>query len=101
MLEEINFLDVAQQFNPETGKDVYFYTLNNKDINLRKTIVNDFDTWANTYIHFDNLSLIVVGAPPVNNVERYTLVKHLENVVRPAPVDEVIEPETPEETISE
>lgn len=90
MLEEINFLDVAQQFNPETGKDVYFYTLNNKDINLRKTIVNDFDTWANTYIHFDNLSLIVVGAPPVNNVERYTLVKHLENVVRPAPVEEEI-----------
>ena len=42
------------------------------------------------YNHYtDNTSLIVVGAPPVNNISRYTLIQHLLNVVRPEPVVEV------------
>jgi hypothetical protein len=46
--------------------------------------------------------MIIVGAPPVDNDSRYTLVEHLLNVVRPEPV--VAEPEeipAPSEAASE
>ena len=65
--------------------------MNNKDINITKTVVNDFETWVMVYNHYDNdTTLIVTGAEPVENLERYTLVSHLENVTKPKP-PEVIE----------
>lgn len=94
-INEINFLEVAQNITPDSGADVYFYALSNEGIHLRKTVVNDFNTWVMVYNHYtDNTSLIVVGAPPVNNASRYTLVQHLPNVVRPEPV---VEPEAVDE----
>jgi hypothetical protein len=89
-INEIDFLGVAQNITPDSGTDVYFYVLSNEGIHLRKTVVNDFNTWVMVYNHYtDNTSLIVVGAPPVNNISRYTLIQHLLNVVRPEPVVEV------------
>jgi hypothetical protein len=92
---EIDFLQVAQQLNANEGADVYFYAMNNKDINITKTVVNDFETWVMIYNHYNNdITLVVTGATPIYNVERYTLVTHLENVVKPDPLVAEIE-ETP------
>jgi hypothetical protein len=103
MINQTDFLALAQSFTPDSGTDVYFYTLNNEGINIRKTVVNDFNTWVVVYNHYEgNISMIIVGAPPVDNDSRYTLVEHLLNVVRPEPV--VAEPEeipAPSEAASE
>jgi hypothetical protein len=86
-INEVNFLEAAQNITPDSGADVYFYALSNEGIHLRKTLVNDFNTWAMVHNHYtDNTSLIIVGAPPVNNASRYTLIQHLQNVVVPEPV---------------
>lgn len=79
---ELNFLDIAQQVTPVDGADVYFYILNNENINVRKTVVGDFDTWIVIYNHYDDASLILTGAAPTSNAERYTLVQKLDNVVK-------------------
>ena len=87
MINQTDFLALAQSFTPDSGTDVYFYTLNNEGIHIRKTVVGDFNTWVVINNHYEgNISLIIVGAPPVNNASRYTLVQHLQNVVRPEPV---------------
>jgi hypothetical protein len=94
---EINFLQVAQDLNANDGADVYFYAMNNKDINITKTVVNDFETWVMVYNHYDNdTTLIVTGAEPVENLDRYTLVSHLENVTKPKPPEVIEEPDTQE-----
>jgi len=95
IINQTDFLTLAQNFTPDSGTDVYFYTMSNENIHVRKTVVGDFNTWVVVYNHYDgNISMIIVGAPPVNNDSRYTLVKHLLNVVRPEPV--VAEPEVAE-----
>jgi hypothetical protein len=87
VINQTNFLSLAQGFTPDSGTDVYFYTLNSEGIHIRKTVVGDFNTWVVIYNHYEgNITLIIVGAPPVNNASRYTLVRHLTNVVRPEPV---------------
>jgi len=87
IINQTDFLSVAQRFTPDSGADVYFYTLNNEGIHIRKTVVGDFNTWVTVYNHYEgNISLIIVGAPPVNNTSRYTLIQHLQNVVVPEPV---------------
>ena len=96
MFNQIDFLALAQSFTPDDGADVYFYKLNNEGIHVRKTVVGDFDTWVVISNHYeDNITLIIVGAPPVNNASRYTLVQHLPNVVKPEPV--VAEPAVTDE----
>jgi hypothetical protein len=95
--DEIDFLRVAQNFIPAENIDVYFYVLSNNGINITKTVTGDFETWIATYNHYsDNVSLIVTGDTPVNNIERYTLVKHIENVVTPDPeiTEQLAESET-------
>ena len=98
-ISELNFLDIAQQVAPIDGADVYFYAMSNEDINVRKTVVGDFETWIVIYNHFDDTTVIITGAAPLANTERYTLVQKLDNVIKLAPV--VIEPEVPTEVPTE
>jgi hypothetical protein len=92
-INNLDFLSIAQQAAPVDGADVYFYAMSNEDINVRKTVVSDFETWIVIYNHFDGTTVIITGAAPLVNTERYTLVQKLENVIKLAPV--VIEPEVP------
>jgi hypothetical protein len=94
-INNLDFLSIAQQVAPVDGADVYFYAMSNEDINVRKTAVSDFETWIVIYNHFDGTTVIITGAAPLNNAERYTLVQKLENVIKLEPV--VIEPEVPTE----
>jgi hypothetical protein len=73
--------------------------MSNTDINVRKTVVGDFETWIVIYNHFDDTTVIITGAAPLVNTERYTLVQQLENVIKLEPV--VIEPEVPTEVPTE
>lgn len=91
-INSLDFLSIAQQAAPVDGADVYFYAIGNQAINVRKTVVSDFDTWIVIYNHFDDTTVILTGAAPVTNTERYTLLQKLDNVVRPEPV--VVEPVT-------
>lgn len=87
-IQQLNFLEIAQTIAPiETGS-VYFYSLINTDINIRKKCVVDFETWIVTYNHFDNATVIITGAIPVENVEDYTLLSHIENFVKLPPEEE-------------
>lgn len=90
----LDFLNIAQNYAPVDGEDVYCYSLSNENINVRKTVTNDFETWVIVFNHYDATSVILAGAPPVLNAERYTLLAHLENVVKPEPVTESAEPVT-------
>ena len=94
-INNLDFLSIAQQVAPVDGADVYFYAMSNENINVRKTAVGDFETWVVIYNHFDGTTVILTGAAPLTNTERYTLLQKLDNVVRPEPV--VIEPEVPTE----
>jgi F0F1-type ATP synthase delta subunit len=94
-INNLDFLSIAQQVAPVDGADVYFYAMSNENINVRKTAVSDFETWIVIYNHFDGTTVIITGAAPLTNAERYTLVQQLENVIKLAPV--VIEPEVPTE----
>jgi hypothetical protein len=98
-INNLNFLSIAQQVAPVDGADVYFYSLSNTDINVRKTVTADFETWIVIYNHFDDTTVILTGAAPLANTDRYTLLQKLDNVVKPEPV--VIEPELPPETPTE
>ena len=89
-INNLDFLSKAQQAAPVDGADVYFYAMNNEDINVRKTVVGDFETWVVIYNHFNGTTVILTGAAPLTNTDRYTLLQKLDNVVRPEPV--VIEP---------
>jgi hypothetical protein len=93
-INNLDFLSIAQQVAPVDGADVYFYAMSNENINVRKTAVGDFETWIVIYNHFDGTTVILTGAAPLTNTERYTLLQKLDNVVRPEPV--VIEPVVPE-----
>lgn len=94
-MQELNFLEIAGNLVPEEKADVYFYILNNKNINITKTVVADFKTWIFFYNHYDNnTSLIVTGATPLHNSDRYTLVKHLVDV-EPHRIDVMDQEETP------
>jgi hypothetical protein len=94
-INNLDFLSIAQQAAPVDGADVYFYAMSNEDINVRKTVVSDFETWVVIYNHFDGTTVILTGAAPLTNAERYTLLQKLDNVVRLEPA--VIEPEAPAE----
>jgi hypothetical protein len=94
-INNLDFLSIAQQVAPCDGADVFFYAMSNENINVRKTAVGDFETWVVIYNHFDGTTVILTGAAPLTNTERYTLLQKLDNVVRPEPV--VIEPEVPTE----
>ena len=94
-INNLDFLSIAQQAAPVDGADVYFYAMSNTDINIRKTVVGDFETWIVIYNHFDDTTVIITGAAPLVNTERYTLVQKLENVIKLEPV--VIELEVPTE----
>lgn len=96
-INNLEFLSIAQEVSPISGADVYFYTLSNQNINIRKTVTGDFDTWLVIYNHFDGTTVLLTGAAPILNVTRYTLLQKLENVVKPEPLPE--EPALPEETI--
>jgi hypothetical protein len=98
-ISELDFLDIAQRVAPVDGADVYFYAMSNEDINVRKTVVNDFETWIVIYNHFDGTTVIITGAAPLVNTERYTLVQKLENVIKlePVVIEPVTEPEVPTE----
>jgi hypothetical protein len=98
-INNLDFLSIAQQVAPVDGADVYFYAMSNEDINVRKTAVGDFETWIVIYNHFDDTTVIITGAAPLINTERYTLVQKLDNVVKLAPV--VVEPATNSEVPTE
>ena len=86
-INSLNFLEIAQNCAPVNGEDVYFYSLSNDDINVRKTVANDFETWVVVYNHYDSTTVVITGAEPVENQTRYTLVQHLEKVVKPEPAE--------------
>ena len=90
-INSLDFLSIAQTYAPVNGEDVYCYSLSNENINVRKTVTNDFETWVVVFNHFDSTTVILAGAPPVANVDRYTLLQNLENVVKPEPVTESAE----------
>lgn len=90
----LDFLSIAQQAAPVDGADVYFYSLSNANINVRKTVTADFETWVVIYNHFDSTTVILTGAAPVANVGRYTLLQKLDLVIKPLIVME--EPAIPE-----
>jgi hypothetical protein len=94
-INNLDFLSIAQQAAPVDGADVYFYAMSNEGINVRKTAVSDFETWIVIYNHIDGTTVIITGAAPLTNAERYTLLQKLDNVVRLEPA--VIEPEAPAE----
>ena len=85
-INSLDFLTIAQTYAPVDGEDVYVYSLSNEDINVRKTVANDFETWVVVFNHYDSITVILAGAEPVEHKERYTLLKYLENVVKPEPV---------------
>lgn len=92
----LDFLSIAQQAAPVDGADVYFYSLSNANINVRKTVTADFETWVVIYNHFDSTTVILTGAPPVVNVDRYTLLQKLDLVIKQLIVmEEPVIPETP------
>ena len=95
-INNLDFLSIAQQAAPVDGADVYFYSLSNANINVRKTVTADFETWAVIYNHFDDTTVILTGAAPVANTERYTLVQQLENVIKQLIViEEPVIPDVP------
>lgn len=91
-IQQLNFLEIAQTIAPVETGSVWFYSLINSDINVRKKCVVDFETWIVTYNHFDNATVIITGAAPVENVEDYTLLNHIENFVK-LPPEEALEEE--------
>lgn len=92
-IDNLDFLSIAQQVAPVDGADVYFYSLSNADVNVRKTVTADFETWIVIYNHFDGTTVIMTGAAPVANTDRYTLLQKLDLVVKLEPV--AILPEVP------
>lgn len=96
-LQDINFESEAQLYAPIQSGAVYFYSMVSTSINIRKKCVNDFSTWVVVYNHFDNLTVIITGDSPDENIGDYTLLHLIENFVKqdpPAPTD-------PEPTILE
>jgi len=81
-LETTN-LEAVETSAVESGP-VYIYTVSNKDVNIRKKCAHDFETWVVSHNNVDNNnnSMIVTGAPPVENVSDYTLVHHVEDFVK-------------------
>lgn len=94
-ISNLDFPSIAQQAAPVDGADVYFYSLSNADINVRKTVTADFETWVVVYNHFDSTTVIIAGAPPVIRADGYTLLQKLDLVVKLEPV--AILPEVPPE----
>lgn len=93
-IDNLDFLSIAQQVAPVDGADVYFYSLSNADVNVRKTVTADFETWIVIYNHFDATTVIITGAVPVDRADGYTLLQKLDNVVKLEPV--AILPEVPQ-----
>ena len=85
-INQLNFTDIASYYAPVENQDIYFYSLMNSNINVRKTVTNDFETWVVVFNHYDTISIIITGAPPITNNERYTLLQYFENFVKPEPV---------------
>lgn len=93
-IDQLNFDEIAQTSSAVDQGQVYFYTLDNTGINVRKTIVSDFETWCVIYNHYDTLSLILTGAAPVANQNKYTLVHTIADFIKVPLVFE-----TPEEFV--
>jgi hypothetical protein len=81
-IQQLNFLEIAQRIAPVETGSVRFYSLINTDIHVRKKCTADFEAWIITYNHFDNTTVIITGAAPVENAEDYTLLIHIEDFVK-------------------
>jgi len=89
-IEEINFESEAQAYAPIESGEVYYYSMINTGINTRKKCTADFKTWVSNYNHLDQKTVMITGAPPVENTADYTLLHHIEDFVKLPPVQEEI-----------
>jgi hypothetical protein len=96
-LQDLDFAVEAQLYAPIESGDVYFYSMDNRNINTRKKCTDDFETWVSPYNHSDTVTIIITGAAPVGNAEDYTLLSHIENFVKLPPEQPVLLVPVPED----